>query len=140
PGTVLLVVEFNAVVVTGADNEPGVGTQFALLQTRDHPAGVFPGVGLALESIGGADFFAQFVVSLAIQHRGYIYLLEQPAVRAEAHQIVHVVPVAPAQQSGTVKAAVTPEHDAGIRPVLPNELHQQGQNGPAVAAVASVAG
>lgn len=59
---------------------------------------------------------------------------------ADADQVIHVIPVAPAQQSGTVEAAVTPEHDAGIRPVLPNELHQQGQNGPAVAAVAAVTG
>ena len=101
---------------------------------------MFPGSGLVLEPVGGGDFFTQFVVSLANQHRGYVYLLEQPAVLADADQIVHVVPVAPAQQSGTVKAAVTPEHDAGIRPVLPDELHQQGQNGPAVAAVTAAAG
>ena len=46
PGTVLLVVEFEAVVIAGADDKPGVGAQLAFFQSGDHPARVFPGLGL----------------------------------------------------------------------------------------------
>jgi hypothetical protein len=80
------------------------------------------------------------MVSLTNQHRGYIHFLRQSAVLADADQVIDVVAVTPAQQSGTIEAAVTPKHDAGIRPVLADEAHQQGQNGPAVVAVASVTG
>lgn len=43
PSAVLLVVELEAVVVTGADDELRVGAQFAIFQTRRHPRGCFQG-------------------------------------------------------------------------------------------------
>ena len=48
----------------------------------------------------------------------YVFLIEQSAVLADAHQVIHTVSVTPAQHSSTIEAAVTPEQDAGIGSVL----------------------
>ena len=139
-GTVLLVVELESVVVPGADDEPGVGTQLAFFQASHHPARVFPRLGLVLEAEGLRHFFIELPLRRSYQHHGHVHFFEQTAVLADADDVIDVIPVAPIQNPWAIKAAVTTEYDTGIRPVLPDKLHQQRQNGPAVAAVTAIAG
>ena len=66
-GAVLLVVELEAVVIAGADDEARVGAQLAFFQAGHHPAREFPEVRPIPEPINGRDLFTDFLVRVPDQ-------------------------------------------------------------------------
>merc|ERR1711964_309895 len=64
----------------------------------------------------------------------------QPLVAGHAYDVIHLVAIAPGQQSGLAEVGVAPEYDPGLWPILANKSHQQRQNGPAVPGITSIAG
>ncbi len=57
-------------------------------------------------------------------------------VLADVDKIIGIVPVTPAQYPRVMKTTVTTEHDADIRPVLPDKARQNSSAVPAIAAAA----
>lgn len=64
--------------------------------------------------VRGSDFSAHLLVYVSNQPRRCFDVFEQPAVLADAHQVIHIVPIAPAQQVRPIKAIVAPKHDARV--------------------------
>ena len=95
-GTILFVVEFEPVVVAGADHEAGVRTLGAVFQAGNHQAGLAPASGLVAKAEGGGQLVAVgFIIVTDFVHggrrRGF-----QALIAGHAHNVIHLVAITPA--------------------------------------------
>src|SRR5690606_17210556 len=143
PGTIQLIVQLYRIGLrTGnvGDDEARVHALGTVFQAGEYASRSVPGRGRITEFTDQALLGPDASVVTLEYLFGQFHTRLKARVAGQADDVLHVGPLAPAQQTLTTESGVAPDDDPYIRPGLTQPRHQQPQHGRCMPGTVNAAG